>query len=81
MSGMKTQSKYTVETAVAAIEIAIKYESSATSMASSAKVAREDAQTCMNTERFEYAIKRSRDSIEYSVGRFSDPWKTITAML
>lgn len=73
--------KHTKEMAVEAIAIAVKYEASATSMASSAKVAREDAQSCLDSGRYEYAIKRARDSISYSVGIGSDPYKTLTTMI
>lgn len=73
--------KYTKEMAVEAIAIAVKHEAGATSMASSAKIAREDAQSCLDTSRYEYAIRRSRDSISYSVGLWSDPWNTLTAMI
>lgn len=72
---------HTREMAVEAIAIAVKYEVEATSMASSAKVAREDAQSCLESKRYEYAIRRSRDSIAYSLGIFSDPYRSLTAMI
>jgi hypothetical protein len=77
----ETMKGYTSDMAVDAIKIAMTHEPSATSMASSAKVAREDAQWCMERGMFESAICRSRDSISYSLGIFSDPYKTLTAML